>query len=86
MITGMRWPWDRIFFSVSSPSITGISTSSSIRSGFSMAMECKADAPSAAVPATSSALSPLTTVRRRLRITAESSTIRMRVRRAEDIT
>ena len=65
---------------VINPSITGISTSSRIRSGRNVSMAVNADCPSAAVPATSRLPSAQTTERRRLRITVESSTIKIRVR------
>ena len=80
MITGILWPRARSWRNVFKPSITGISTSSSTTSGRSDSTLASAEAPSAATPATSSLASDPTTVRSRLRITAESSTINIRVR------
>ena len=85
MMTGILCPRALIFLSVSNPSITGISTSSRTRSGCWVSMALKADSPSAAVPATSSPASAHTTARNRLRMTAESSTIKIRVRSPEVI-
>ena len=85
MITGILCPCARNFLSVTNPSITGISTSSRTRSGRRVSIAPKAAWPSAAVPATSKPASLLTTARNRLRITAESSAIKILIRSPEAI-
>src|SRR5579862_383144 len=85
MITGTWLPLSRNLRSATTPSITGISTSSTIKSGRRLGTIPRADLPSAAVPTTSRAESDETTERSRLRMTAESSTMRTRLRGAADI-
>ena len=84
IITGICFRAALICFRVPSPSTPGISTSSSTRSGRIESSANNADAPSLAVPATSSRESELITVRSSLRTTAESSTIRILAARCGD--